>query len=182
MPMSMTGMTGTAGASGAPAVDPACATLRPCCGTLLDAREKQLCQAIVDQRTASLCKVASEDYCAAPTTTSTTMTTMTVPSMAECTALNTCCASLDEEDQEDCLTVVDTAIAADCSASLTELCPNTAPATTPTMGVCAMLDTMCCATLEDDEDIEECKDAVSSAIEATCQETLDALCGADGDD
>jgi hypothetical protein len=35
-----------------------------------------------------------------------------------------------------------------------------------------------CITLEDDDDIEECKAAVSGADNAACQETQESLCAA----
>jgi hypothetical protein len=98
-------------------------------------------------------------------------------------ALVTCCATV-EDDQEDCQAVADAAVAAECSASLTELCPTTATATPPATPIqtCADLQAMCCSTLEDDEDIEECTAAVTAGDVASCQAANDALCGAADDD
>ena len=150
----------------------ACLGLRSCCSTLLVAHDKTLCLAIAEDQTESLCTLASENYCAPPTAADA------------CTQLTSCCATL-EDDQEDCQAVADAAVTTDCSASLDELCPNltvTTTSTTPRAGVCAMLDTTCCSSLEDDEDIEECQAAVSSANDTMCQDALDALCAAGGDD
>jgi hypothetical protein len=98
-------------------------------------------------------------------------------------ALATCCATL-EDDQEDCQAVADAAVGADCSASLTELCPTTTTAIPPAtpIGTCADLQTTCCSTLEDDEDTEECTAAVTAGDVAACQAANDALCGAAADD
>jgi hypothetical protein len=163
-----------------------CAALRLCCNALLNPRDRTLCQAIADGTNESLCKVATDDYCATAGVPSTSAATPPVPATADCPALAVCCNSLDEDDQEDCQEVVDGAVAADCRASLSELCPGTTTtpttATIPSSGECAMLDTQCCATLDDDDDVEDCKAAVNAADAAGCQEANLALCGAGDDD
>ena len=183
------GAAGTAAPASASAPSVTCLALRSCCSAVLDTRAKTLCQTIADGSNESLCKVASDDYCATSSVPAPPAGTPPVAGTADCSALATCCNTLeDEDDQEDCEEVVDAAVATDCRTSLSELCPTTTTPTTPstpstpTTGACATLDTQCCATLDDDDDLEECKDAVSTADATACQEAHEALCGSGGDD
>jgi len=164
--------TGTAGApatstAGAPATGIAlCDTLERCCPTLSDPTLRSTCEGVV--------RAGAESACAqiTPTLCTGTPSTSTQPS---CETLATCCATLEEEDQEDCQSAVDEADPAACEEAQAELCPAT-PTTPGTMtDDCPKL-MMCCMSLTDDEDQEECLEVVTDADAAACGESLAELC------
>jgi hypothetical protein len=104
-----------------------------------------------------------------------------MPPMADaCVQLNSCCALLEEDDQEDCEDLVADADIAACTEAVPELCPtSTIPSTMPTGDACLQLNT-CCATLED-EDQDQCLDTAIALDLAACMESFDDLCASDDD-
>lgn len=115
----------------------ACDTLQSCCKSLTDPSLRSTCEAVVASRAENACTPLVGMLCSGPSQLPTTTppvagTAATAPSVDACSALSGCCATLDEEDQEDCQGVVDEADAMGCMDTQAELCPDpNAPAPTP---------------------------------------------------
>ena len=162
--------TPAAGASapntaGSPATGAAlCETLERCCPALSDPTLRSTCNGVAKARAESACAQITPMLCSS-----------NQPQEPSCGTLTTCCATLEEEDQEDCRSVVDEADPAACTEAQAELCP--APSTTPGAMTDDCLKLMiCCMSLTDDEDQEECLEVVADADAAACGESLTELC------
>lgn len=163
---------GTAGAS-APAMNAAgaaapvlCEVLENCCPALSDPTLRSTCEGVAKARAESACAQITPMLCAGGPNTST---------QSACETLSTCCATLEEEDQEDCQGAVDEADPAACEEAQAELCPATTGTPGTTTDDCPKL-MGCCMSLSDDEDQEECLEVVTDADAAACSESLTELC------
>lgn len=162
-----------AGVPGAPmqpaaagAGTPICEVLARCCSALSDQTLRATCEGVATARAEAACAQITPMLCGVdnPTTTATS-----------CDALATCCATLEEEDQEDCQSTVDEADPAGCDEAQAELCPATSTAPGTMTDDCPKL-MVCCMSLTDDEDQEECLEVVTDADATACGESLAELC------
>ncbi len=157
------------------AADP-CVALEACCASLADEEDQEDCEEGLADADPIACQASVDEACPG------TPTAPGVPGSDPCVALNQCCATLiDEEDQEDCTGVVEEADATACTQSAADYCTTvpTVP-TVPTPGVpgsdpCATL-TQCCSALADEEDQEECTEVVEEADPAACTESAADYC------
>lgn len=146
---------------------PLCDVLARCCPALTDPTLRSTCEGVATSRAENACAQITPMLCGGTTPTTTSDPT--------CETLATCCASLDEEDAEDCQAVVDEADPAACGDTQAELCPATTTTPGSTGEECPKL-MICCMTLTDDEDQEDCTDVVADADAAACAESLTELC------
>lgn len=154
--------TSTAGAAATSIV--LCETLERCCPALSDPTLRSTCEGVAKARAESACAQITPMLC-----------TSNQPQAPSCETLTTCCATLEEEDQEDCQGVVDEADPAACTEAQAELCPATSTTPETTTDDCPKL-MICCMSLTDDEDQEECLEVVTDADAAACGESLTELC------
>ena len=153
--------------AGAPAAGiDLCQTLERCCPALSDPTLRSTCEGVAKARAESACAQITPMLCSA---------TPTTPVQPSCDTLATCCATLEDEDQEDCQSTVDEADPAACDEARAELCPAT-PSDPSTMGDDCPKLMICCVSLMDDEDQEECLEVVTGADAAACGESLSELC------
>lgn len=152
-------------AAGAPATA-LCDVLENCCPALSDPTLRSTCEGVAKARAESACAQITPMLCGGVPSTST---------QNKCETLSTCCATLEDEDQEDCQGAVDEADAAACEEAQAELCPATTGTPGTTTDDCPKL-MICCMSLTDDEDQEECLEVVADADAAACGESLTDLC------
>jgi hypothetical protein len=154
-----------ANTAGAPAtVTAMCEVLERCCPALSDPTLRSTCEGVARARAENACAQVTPMLCGG------------APSSASCASLSSCCSTLDEEDREDCEAAVAEADPAACDEAQAELCPATTPHTPGTMtDACPKL-MVCCMSLSDDEDQEECTEVVADADAAACGESLSELC------
>ncbi|MET0386785.1 MAG: hypothetical protein ABW321_12540 [Polyangiales bacterium] len=174
-------------ATPSPTPSAACASLRSCCSGLTQADARQLCQAISEDSEASVCMLGTAMFCAPATPPAVpgapiTPGVPTTPVGDPCTELLACCATLeDDEDIEECEAAA--ADSSSCATSVADFCPDATTPTTPPSSGDACLDLLgCCATLEDDEDIEDCEATAADADPVACGEATTELCAAGGGD
>jgi hypothetical protein len=141
--------------------------LARCCPALTDGTLRATCEGVATARAESACAQVTPMLCGADNPTATTATS--------CDALAICCATVEEEDQEDCQSAVDEADPAACDEAQAELCPTTSTNPGTATDDCPKL-MICCASLTDEEDQEECLEVVTDADAAACGESLTELC------
>jgi hypothetical protein len=164
-PASSTAGAPASSTAGAPATGVAlCETLERCCPALSDPTLRSTCEGVARARAESACAQITPMLCSS-----------NQPQAPSCGTLTTCCATLEEEDQEDCQSVVDEADPAACSEAQAELCPATSTTPGAMTDDCPKL-MICCTSLTDDEDQEECLEVVTDADAAACGESLTELC------
>jgi hypothetical protein len=164
-PASSTAGAPASSTAGAPATGVAlCETLERCCPALSDPTLRSTCEGVAKARAESACAQITPMLCSS-----------NQPQEPSCGTLTTCCATLEEEDQEDCQSVVDEADPAACTEAQAELCPATSTTPGTMTDDCPKL-MICCTSLTDDEDQEECLEVVADADAAACGESLTELC------
>jgi hypothetical protein len=145
---------------------PVCEVLARCCPALSDQTLRATCEGVATARAEAACAQITPMLCTTDNPSTTT---------SSCDTLATCCATLEDEDQEDCQSAVDEADPAACDEAQAELCPAaTTPPGTATDDCPKLM--ICCTSLTDDEDQEECLEVVADADAAACGESLAELC------
>jgi hypothetical protein len=134
--------------------------------------DQEACDEVAADADVAACTASMPEFCAS--------TPPTVPPGANsCTALQTCCAMLDDEDdQQPCDEVASGADGAACTESLPDFCASTPPTVPPGTDACSALKT-CCGELDDEDDQEACGDVASEDDEGDCRDALADLCSDD---